>query len=245
MKNEFAIKCNTWEEACELSEIAERNDFKLQGYCHNYSKPHFNMYNGIINFRINENGAKRFWIGVTRSNPFPYSKQKAIELLSWKEPEKLKIEMIEVSRPLAFNPVTIYEFTFSDGERIKTDKSGKALDIYSIPVIKEYFPLINEFIKLHEVFPKKKETCQCNIQGAKLNGLDVFGWQEEYEKLHRKYRKAKKDKKEYEALASCWKARSNIFIWYLERIDPDLNIEGKDYANIIEILSNHVSKSKQ
>lgn len=110
MKNEFAIKCETWEDACELLVLASMHNWFLKRKCHSvFTKNEFDAYDGIMYFWI-EDLKGNFWFAYTTPDPIPYSKQKAIELLSGKEELKISNVTIREVRPHD------YEFTFSDGE---------------------------------------------------------------------------------------------------------------------------------
>lgn len=125
MKNEFAIKCNTWEEACELFELAQDYGYR-HGKGSEFCRERFKQFQGIIEFFK----SGRFCQTHSILNPHPYSKQKAIELLSGQESPS--IQWVHVNNRDTIIPETIMEFTFTDDKVIKTDHKGIAKELYSI-----------------------------------------------------------------------------------------------------------------
>lgn len=112
MKNEFAIACHSFQEACDLYNEAYRHGYKYFFTGIPFTSEKFRLYK-TIHFGKDDLFCIANPEGLTKI--YPYSKQKAIELLSGKEEEK-EFKIIQVTQDNLIGQDR-YRFIFSDGSK--------------------------------------------------------------------------------------------------------------------------------
>lgn len=117
MKNEFAISCHSFQEACDLYNEAYKHGYKYFFTGIPFTSEKFRKYK-TIHFGKDD----LFCIANPEclSKIYPYSKQKAIDLLSGKEQFELKIDRVN---PNIEQP-DYYNFIFNDNHKITCHKDN-------------------------------------------------------------------------------------------------------------------------
>lgn len=141
MKKEFAIKCNTWEEVCDLVADAMKLQWQQSMSLSDKLCLRSHFINGCKLIHFNPNH-KTFGMKIWFEPEIPYSKQKAIELLSGNEEEELKIDSVGGYG----SKDKIYTVYFNDMTTLKIDCNGNPCEPYPDSTLQKYMPLVNKWL---------------------------------------------------------------------------------------------------